>query len=483
MVLSVRLIAIVGLVAALILLQWDTYESMVGTWLSSSTYRHGFAIPLLAVFFAWQRREEALHRPVSVWWPGLLGIGALSALWALAVLVNVQVVAQFASVALIGAIAICIAGLKQGALFALPLGYLVFMVPFGQGIVPLLMEWTADFTVGSLYLVGIPVIRDGLYFSTPSGNFEVAEACAGLRFLIASLAAGVAFAFHAYSGWKKRMYFIVASAVVPIVANGLRAFVIVLIAHYSDMKLATGIDHFIYGWVIFAVVMLLFFFVGVRFADQSNSTTLSHSDGAVSAEWGRSRIELAAATGLGLLMVVGAFAIVEFRSHAGLKPQPALPDSTLVAAGWSGPVVTDVDWQLGYKCADALVEGAYRSGDRAVEVRIAAYGRQVQGAELINSTNRIAGDGWQIEALGGVNTGSEILPTVQAKRIVRGAQSYLVWYWYQQGSEVTASSYGAKWRELLAVFQPSPAAVVAIAVLGRRRECTGYTVSFCHSRG
>ena len=81
------------------------------------------------------------------------------------------------------------------------------------------------------------------------------------------MATGTAFAFVAYTDWKKRVLFILAAIVTPIIANGIRAFGIVLIAHYSNMQLAVGVDHFIYGWFFFGIIMLLLFWVGSQFAD------------------------------------------------------------------------------------------------------------------------------------------------------------------------------------------------------------------------
>ena len=48
----------------------------------------------------------------------------------------------------------------------------------------------------------------------------------------------------------------------PIFANFLRAYMIVMIGHLSSMKLAVGVDHFIYGWVFFGVVIGLLFWLG-----------------------------------------------------------------------------------------------------------------------------------------------------------------------------------------------------------------------------
>ena len=58
------------------------------------------------------------------------------------------------------------------------------------------------------------------------------------------------------------MLFVALSVIVPIIANGMRAYMIVMIAHLSDMKLALGVDHLIYGWVFFGIVMLLLFWIG-----------------------------------------------------------------------------------------------------------------------------------------------------------------------------------------------------------------------------
>jgi hypothetical protein len=50
--------------------------------------------------------------------------------------------------------------------------------------------------------------------------------------------------------------------VVPVIANGLRAYMIVMIGHLSGMALATGVDHLIYGWLFFGLVMFIMFWIG-----------------------------------------------------------------------------------------------------------------------------------------------------------------------------------------------------------------------------
>ena len=135
-------------------------------------------------------------------------------------------------------------------------------MPFGEALIPPLIDFTADFTVTALQLTGIPVYREGSFFTIPSGNWSVVEACSGLRYLIASFTLGALYAYLTYRSLKRRLIFIALSVIVPIIANGVRAYLIVMTGHLSDMSLAVGIDHLIYGWVFFGLVMLLLFWAG-----------------------------------------------------------------------------------------------------------------------------------------------------------------------------------------------------------------------------
>ena len=72
-----------------------------------------------------------------------------------------------------------------------------------------------------------PAFIDGYTIEIPEGTFYVAEACAGLRFLIASIAFGCLYALLMYRSPVRRGVFILVSIVVPVIANGFRALGIV----------------------------------------------------------------------------------------------------------------------------------------------------------------------------------------------------------------------------------------------------------------
>ena len=93
------------------------------------------------------------------------------------------------------------------------------------------------------------------------------EACSGVRYLIASVMVGTLFAYLTYQSLARRIAFVAVSFLVPVLANWLRAYMIVMLGHLSGNKLAVGVDHLIYGWVFFGVVMLLMFWIGARWRE------------------------------------------------------------------------------------------------------------------------------------------------------------------------------------------------------------------------
>ena len=100
----------------------------------------------------------------------------------------------------------------------------------------------------------------------------MAEACAGLRFLIASIAFGCLYALLMYRSPVRRGVFIVVSIIVPIIANGFRGLGIVYLGYLLDSAQAAAADHVIYGWIFFSFVILLLIALGLPFRQDHIST-------------------------------------------------------------------------------------------------------------------------------------------------------------------------------------------------------------------
>lgn len=253
--------ALAGLVGLLLLVWREGTLHMVGVWRSSPAYIHGFAVPFVSLGLIWDgwRRGERL----AAWPPALLGLGAAAGIYMAGAWADIQL-AQHLAVA--GGI-ISLVALTMGRTFAVrhrfALLFLLCAVPIGEELVPLLQDITASAIIGTLHVLGIPAIRQGWLIRTEPGDFLVEEACAGLRFLVAMVVSGILLA-HLLLRTRWKQFLLVGLCVVaPILANIVRAVTVVLMGVWSGMDVATGFDHLVYGWGLFAAVFALIFLLAL----------------------------------------------------------------------------------------------------------------------------------------------------------------------------------------------------------------------------
>ena len=448
-VLAQRWIAVVLVLSAVFwLLAWygETVQSMVATWRRSDTFAHGFLIMPISVWMIWHKRQvlAALDfRPDFRVLPllGLVGFG-----WLLAQLAGTSVAQQFGVILMIPLLVWGVMGYAVVRALAFPLLFLLFAVPFGEFLESPLMEYTADFTVFALRLTGIPVYREGQLFMIPSGSWSVVEACSGLRYLIASLTVGVLYAYLTYRSLKRRAIFVALSVIVPIVANWLRAYLIVMIGHLIGMKYASGIDHLIYGWLFFGVVILLLFWIGsfwredveppaalrcVRLVARDHSTMVA------------SMVTTIAAAGL-----VAVWPVAAMRLEAVSAYGPPALKAPLATEDWKQVTERLTDWTPHFLGSSVQVNQAFGKEGTRIGLYIGYYRNQRQGAKLITTQNTLVVSNdreWknigEIRRTPGFTLGE--ISAIETK--LRGqSTSLLVWRWYWVDGQYIVNPYWGK---------------------------------------
>ena len=239
------------------------------TWNTSTAYTHCWLVLPIAGWLAWDRRGAARGlEPRPMLWPALLAIPG-TVVWLAAERVGLMEGRQLAAMGLAELLFLCVLGWRLAWVFSAPLLYLFFLVPFGAFLTPALQRFTTAFTDVGLNVLGIPNYVDQFTIEIPEGTFQVAEACAGLRFLIAAIAFGVLYACLIYRSPWKRLAFITASCIIPVIANGFRALGIVVAGHVVGSAEAAAADHLIYGWIFFTVVILLLILAGLPFREDT----------------------------------------------------------------------------------------------------------------------------------------------------------------------------------------------------------------------
>ena len=362
---------------------------IVGQWQHSTVFSHGFAAVPVTVWLLWRGRQRIVAEPVSVSGKGLVWLLLCGAAWFAGRVVGAAVVGHFGMLGMIYGVIWSLVGDRRFRAMAGPLSFLVFGVPFGEALIPLLMDWTAATVVAGLRLSGIPVWQEGNNFSIPSGRWSVIEWCSGISYLSVSFFTGSVFAYITFTRWTKRALFVLISIALPIVANWVRAYTIVIVAHLSDNQLGVAVGHTALGWIIFGVFVFVVFGLGARWADPLPVPPMpARREGRTVPNRGG----MAFAATLVAILVWPAMTYRLTSTDGGPPPQRNLLEAFLDGC----ERVTDggpLDWPY----ADAVhrIDGIYRCDGQEVGLLVAWYRGQRQGRELVSSANRrLVGDRW-----------------------------------------------------------------------------------------
>jgi exosortase A len=356
---------------------------MVMIWWDSSTFNHILLIPFILGWLVMQREEELKRIAPSVWAPGLLVMAAAATGWVLGEAAGVALARHLALVMFLQGSTLALLGPQVARALLFPLAYAFFLVPVGEEIVPQLQIITADISMALLGLTGIPAHIEGVFISTPTALFRVAEACSGVKFLIAMLAYGVLVANVCFKSWPRRIGIIAVAVIVPVLANGVRAFGTIYIAHHHGLDFAAGFDHIFYGWVFFALVLLLVMAIGWRFFDRQVSDPFIAPDLAERLAV-QSRISSPqprpVLAGAALLIAAPlAWTLAGLPAPASLPARPTLP----AIAGWQQEAYAPAtQWNPRADGSNRTLIASFVRDGRRVDVFAALYDGQSEGREV-----------------------------------------------------------------------------------------------------
>jgi exosortase len=235
-------------------------RALVTQWMNDEDVSHGFFVPLVALFIAWQRRDRilALERKPAWWGLGIMAWGVAQAyLGMLAAELFLQRTSFL--ITLVGLLLV-IGGTALIRELLFPLLLLPFMIPiptviYNQLTFPLQLfaSRVAETVLG---LVGIPVLRDGNILELASQKLSVAEACSGIRSLLSLTFLSLVYAYF-FDGrvWMRWVLFFLTIPI-AIIANAGRVTITGMLSEVNP-ELARGFFHSLEGWIIFMIALVL----------------------------------------------------------------------------------------------------------------------------------------------------------------------------------------------------------------------------------
>ena len=361
------------------------WAEMAHQWWDSSTYNHILLVPAILAWLVWQRAGELAKLAPHAWWPGLMPLAGALFLWLLGDISGLATACHLGAVVMLYSAVLTLLGPRVTWALMFPLAYALFLVPIGEELVPALQMITADITIALTELSGIPAHIEGVFIDTPAGLFEVAEACSGVKFLIAMIALGTLVAHVCFQTWTRRAWFMALAVALPILANGVRAWGTIYIAQSQGVGFAAGFDHIFYGWIFFALVMGVMLAVAWRFLDRSVDERFIDGDRIAALPF-FDRFERRAVQGWHALAAIAAMALVTLvwsvqsqALEADIPAEVALP----AVDGWKKvePAFAH-PWEPRAGGADRRIAASYRDAEgRVVDVVYALYAAQADGRE------------------------------------------------------------------------------------------------------
>ena len=446
---------LIGLAALVALLGWlnaRAIENAVQVWWVSPTFSHCFLIIPVSAYLVLRRRQELAAAVPSVYPIALLLVPPLILFSVAGSLADINEFEQLAFIAILQVLIVAVLGPTIYQKIIFPALFLFFLIPTGDYLIGPLQRFTTHFVSSGLTILGIPHFTSGDIIKLSNGIFEVAEECAGLRFLIATVAIGVLFVWLTYRKWHKAVLFLVACFAVPVVANGFRALGIVLVAHWTDNRIAVGVDHIVYGWGFLVAILLVLMLIGGRYADPAPKEEPLQAPAEARIRPTRFVITL------GLSVV--AICIGPGLLHWELSHPSALKASQLSAPlmlrGWQR-APTSGEWSPHYIEADARLAFAMHepsASPRDVDVFVDYYAGKKGSRNLLDANNKIWAENlWHPVSEGSAETvvgGHNV--AVRETVISSGGLMRVVWWTYWTSGRFTPSARVVKLESFRNVF-------------------------------
>lgn len=458
--LPLQVLVVLGALALTALLYWQTSMEIADFWADTARrrYTHGWTVLAVTVWLVWRDRLALraipLQPPLGGWF--VVALGSLA--WLVGSNAGLLVPTMLVLPTLVLAAVWAVGGLRLALRVAFPVLYLYFALPIWDAI-DLPLQWLT--TVVSLWVVGllgIPATTDGFVIHIPEGWFEIASSCNGLHFFIVALAIGAVHGQIDRAGWRTRLLLLALAGGLALFTNWLRVVIVIVAGHLTDMQhFLVKVDHYYFGWVLFAIALVVYVFVAPhrardagRSPDAKNAAPAERSDASLPA----------------LVLTVAALAAgpAWWLVSGGSRPVTVSPP---VVEGWQGPVEASSDWHPVFAQADEEWRVEYRNeASEVVELYLAAYGRQRQGKELRGHGNSVTGtdDVLQVGTHAWPSRGAAI-PVTEWQAVSVAGHKRLVWSFVAiEGQPGRMSglrdqlTYGVR-----ALGDPPSAAVIALA--------------------
>lgn len=452
---------VVGVIVVTVLCYFPTFALLHSEWTDTGNREstHGYLIVALCLWMIWDRRRLINSIEPRLEWAGVAALIVVSLAWLLALTSNIFVI----HVALMPIVLLCAIfaglGLPGVRATAFPVLFLYFGLPVWGPLSHVLQLISIGVVRTAVRLSGIPAAFEGEYIHLSAGSIQIEDACSGIHGFVVGAAIAALYGAMNGSSIAARFRLLALMALLAMISNWLRIYAIVVAGHLTDMThFLITVDHYWFGWGLFAICLVIFFLLAPmldkpQFARKDSSPSREIPAPSMNASTSLVSIVALSMVPIAGLATAGASAPIATGTAYAL---PVTGDS------WVGPLgVGRSEWRPNYEGATQEARAAYESGRfGTVQVYVARYGRQSQGAELVSHLNSIVGSGREEAGTTRV-TAKDGARFAESLAIDARGNEYLIWWRFDVGGrEVLASLPAQLWSGLDAMAGRPMAGVI-----------------------
>lgn len=353
-------------------------------------------------------------------------------------------------------IAICL-GLKKTKELLIPWSILMMAMPFWYLATPILQGITVKVVSQLASFISLTVLVEGNYFTISTGVVHVAGGCSGLKYFMTSITLALISSALNIRTIKFTFLSILIAALLAMIGNWIRVFILLLIAYYQGIDHPLMADHDTLGWIVFAFVMIPWFIIDKRFDSsaeknfQEESENLDQFPDTNSFQEDQNQYRIITA----LILSLGIFIITQL----AISPPLIDPETDYQIEfpadlnGMTYSAKRPNNWIPNYPKANVSTAGNYSFGIESFDVYVLSYSFASK-AEMANKTNNIFNEQswilvsdkpWQSEH------DSEIKIRIAIGK--SGREYRVVYYWYKHGEKFANTILTSKLSQLKGIYK------------------------------
>ncbi len=415
------MLLLTALVAAL---YWPSLAALGAVWGSDrGTYSQGYLIGALSLWMLGQRGRETQARlqPNLAMLPVVLGLGFL---WLICARAGIQTAEAFLLPLILWTAIRAAFGARVARAAVFPCAFLVLAIPVWDPLSAPLQALTTQVSAGILRVAQVPNQVSGNFIHIHAGTFEVAAGCSGLSMLLVGLAIAALYGEMQSQPVARRVMLLALAAAMSLLANWIRVAGIIYAGYLKGMHITLVRDHYGFGWVVFAVMLLGFFPIARRLTGASAApASRAATDGPAVEHFG---------VAVSLLLAGLAISPAWQLAADGREPPQVTADLPQdPGTRWSGPAEAPPGWAPQFPGADAEHIGVYARGEQRVTAFTAAYAVQRHAKKLVGYGVEILGENETLLSRKRIDVGGQPLAEIEAES--PGNRHAIVWLRYTVG--------------------------------------------------